>query len=56
MIDAELNGPAAAITVTYDPSKTSIKAIAEAARVSLDSDHAATMRGSMAEIEYVTSR
>lgn len=56
MIDAELNGPAATITVTFDPSKSNIKAIAEAAKASLDSDHAAAMRGSMAEIEYVTSR
>jgi len=54
--DAELDGPAAAITVTYDPSKTNIKAIAEAARASLDSDHAATMRDSMAEIEYLMAK
>lgn len=53
MIDAELNGPAATITVTYDPSRADIKVIAEAAKMSLDSDHAAAMRGSMAEIEYV---
>ena len=56
MIDAELNGPAATITVSFDPSKTDIKAIAEAAKVSLDSDHSAAMRGSMAEIEYLTAK
>lgn len=56
MIDAELNGPAATITVTFDPSKTDGKAIAVAAKTSLDSDHSAAMRGSMAEIEYLTAK
>jgi len=56
VIDAELDGPRATITVNYDPSRTNIKAIAEATKASLNSDHAATMRGSMAEIEYVTGR
>lgn len=56
MRDAELNGPAATIMVTYDPSRTDIKAIAEAAKTSLDSDHAAAMRGSTAEIEYLTAK
>jgi len=53
VIDAELDGPAAAITVSFDPSKTTDKAIAEAAKASLDSDHAHMMSGGrMAEIEY----
>jgi len=56
VIDAELDGPTATITVNFDPSKTNMSAIAEAAKASLNSDHAATMRGSMAEIEYVTGR
>lgn len=56
MIDAELNGPTATITVKFDPSKTNIKAIAEMARSSLDSDHSAAMRGSMAEIEYLSAK
>jgi hypothetical protein len=54
VIDAELNGPAATITITFDPSKTDVKAIAVAAKTSLDSDHAHMMSGGqMAEIEYV---
>jgi copper chaperone CopZ len=53
VIDAELDGPAAAITVIFEPSKRTVKAIAEAAKASLDSDHAHMMRGGrMAEIEY----
>lgn len=53
MRNAELNGPAATITVTFDPSKTDIKAIAIAAQTSLDSDHAHMMSGGqMAVIEY----
>ncbi len=56
MTDAELDGPSATIAVTFDPSKTNIQAIAEAAKASLDSDHSATMRGSMAEIEYLTAK
>ncbi len=57
MIDAELDGPAATITVTFDPSKSNIKAIAEAAKASLDSDHAHMMSGGdMAEIKYLTTK
>lgn len=57
MIDAELNGPAATITVMFDPSKTDVKAIAVAAKTSLDSDHAHMMSGGgMAEIEYLTTK
>jgi len=52
--DAELSGPAATITVTFDPSKTDVKAIAMAAKTSLDSDHAHMMSGGKtAVIEYV---
>jgi len=52
--DAELSGPAATITVTFDPSKTDVKAIAMAAKTSLDSDHAHMMSGGQtAVIEYV---
>ena len=55
MIDAELDGPAATIAVSFDPSKTNIKALAEAAKASLDSDHAHMMSGGhMAEIEYLS--
>ncbi len=56
MTDAELNGPAATITASFDPLKINVKAIAEAAKASLDSDHSAAMRGSMAEIEYLTAK
>ena len=53
MVDAELDGPAAAIRVSFDPSKTNVKAIAEAAKASLDSDHAHMMgSGRTTEIEY----
>ena len=57
VIDAELNGPAATIAVSFDPSKTNIKALAEAAKASLDSDHAHMMSGgNMAEIEYLKAK
>ena len=57
VIDAKLDGPAAAITISFDPSKTNIKAIAEAAKASLDSDHAHMMSGGhLAEIEYLTAQ
>lgn len=57
VIDAELIGPAATITVAFDPSKTDVEAIAVTAKASLDSDHAHMMSGGgMAEIEYLTTK
>jgi len=53
VIDAKLNGPIATIMVSFDPSRTNVRTIAEAAKASLDSDRWAVIRGAMAKIEYV---